>query len=74
MQGVPDSFLPVLALHPPSSIPLPFYPKRLCSRVSRHSLNGGRCWPVFAWKDAVQAGLDLRPHRYAVRARPMPMH
>ena len=73
VQGVADFFLPVLA-QPAFVDSSCIYPKRLCSRASKPHLNGGRCWPVFAWKDALQAGFDLRPHRYAVRARPTPMH
>ena len=46
--------------------------------VGQQSAEAARRWrplqAIFAWTQAPGAGLSLRPHRYLVRARPMPMH
>ena len=74
VQGVADSFLPVLA--PPAVVDSSSF---LSEEVVQQSVKapsewGPLCWPVFAWKDAFLAGFDLRPHSFLVRAHPMPMH
>ena len=58
----------------PSTSRLPFGSKTLGSRALRLHAGGGHCRQIFAWTQAPGAGLSLRPHRYLVRARPMPMH
>ena len=72
-QGIADLFLPVLS---PLDVDesFSFYPRTVGSRTPR--LQPGRvcCGQLYAWTEAPEAGLSLRPHSPLVRDRPMPMH